>query len=266
MQQPPQNPARRVPGMAPEGLQPTGAAKPGPLGPRVVTPEGARALTDMTEEMRKAREAPPEQPPGSGEPETGGEKGEEILKKEEPDFFENLRRTAFANPSAIRDLVFAQRMGFMDSKERRGKIEARCTKPIEFDEFVLRGEVTQEVFPWPNSNVSVVFRTADIDDEIIIREYLSGGDYSQPLVGEVAQALLTLASGLVRIGDVKLTELPPSGSPMAERKKIFERRIKEVKRPFVLIWDLYINYLWFGGRVREALYGKDGNFRPVDQK
>jgi len=216
----------------------------------------------MTEEMRKAQEAPPEMPSEEEKPKSDEAKGEEVLKKEEPDFFENLRRAAAVNPAAVRDLVFAQRMGFLDSKERREKIEARC-KPIDFSEFVLRGEVTQEVWPWPNANISVTFRTTDVDDEIIIREYLSGGDYSQPLVGEVAQALLTLAAGIIKIGDQRLTEMPPSGCLLAERKKIFEKRMKEVKRPFVLIWDLYINYLWFGGRVREALYGKDANFRPV---
>lgn len=260
-------PASRTP-----GVPPFGAARQGPLGPRPVLPDKAQALTDMAESARAASENPlaedpvpeiPDQRPSKEEP-----KEEEKSKEKDP--FSSGSRSVFeeienlANMGQIKDALFAKRMQYLDCKERREKIESRCTA-LDFNEYVVRGELRQEVYIWgpkESKRPSVTFRTISMEDEIIIRMFLSG-DFSAPLVSDVAQSFLMLTAGVINIGQLKLPEFPEKDkSTLEDRKKVFKMRLETlIKQPYVVVWDLYINYLWFQGRVREALYGEDGTFQ-----
>lgn len=246
---------KRTPGMPPMGMP-----RQGPVGARVVTPEKAEALAELARQSGQAPEEPPpipEEKSGEGEGEEGGEKKEEGLPK---DAFSDLQKALRDNPYGFRDPEYARRMTFQDSVERRELIEKRCDPPeLSFDDYVLRGEWRQKVPVWGEGRPVAEFRSTHVDDELIVREY-QAGEYSGANNSDLTQALLMVTAGLCRLGDREFPELPAGDCAYGVRKKLFAAKLKLVKGCWAVLWDLYLNYLWFQGRIRKAMYGKDAPF------
>jgi len=234
-----------------------GMEKVGPVGGRVISPEKAQAIEAMAAQAAQSTEAPPPVPP-----ETSPEEKDDILPSKK-DAFASLQDSIRENPYGIKDVEFARRMSYLDSEDRRKKIEARCD-PVELDftDYILRGEWRQKVYIWgpqEKGRPVVEFRSTHVDDELIIREY-QAGKYSGTNNSDLTLALLTVAASVVRIGDKVFPELPAGDCDYEARKKIFAECVKMAKMSWVMLWDIYINVLWFQGRIRRATYGADAPF------
>jgi hypothetical protein len=242
---------RRTPGMPPMGGE-----KMGPVGGRIITPEKAQALAELAKAGTQPVEAPPAIPP---EPSAETPKEDNPLP-DKKDSFAELQQ----NPFSVKDILHYQRMTFLDSEERRKKIEERCDPAeLDFTDYILRGQWRQKVYLWgpkESGRPFVEFRSTHVDDELIIREY-QAGQYAGTNNLDLTQALLMVAAGVVRIGEDRVfPELPAGDCDYGARKKIFAECLKMAKGCWSVLWDIYINYLWFQGRIRRSMYGADAPF------
>lgn len=246
---------RRIPGMPPQGT-----AKMGPLGARPVTPDKAEALKQMAEVSTGLKAGAEEPLPEV--PDTEEKKPADPAAADRDEFDRLL--ALGDKKEGSQDLEALLRMNFQDSGRRRRIVEARC-EPVELDfsDFVLRGEWRQTVYPFgpkESGRPGVVFRSTHADDERIIRDY-QFGEYACIGGGEVSAAVLTVSAGLVSFADTVYPELPAGSIPYNQRKAIFAERLGMLNFPWPIVWDLYVNYIWFHTRIRKSIFGPDAPFR-----
>lgn len=227
------------------------------MGPRTITPDRQAAAAALAEGMQQAQQA------AAVAAEAEESKGEDSLEaqqaKEDADDFSLLMKKVAAGAEGIHDPDVQLAIQFMDSMDRRKKIEGRC-KPLEFDSYILQGEFRQEVPVWGEDRPVIELRGLSGADHLAMR-YLLTNEFSAPLIADAAQAFLIAAAGIVRIGDRHAPDLPGKGAAPEERRAAVRTRLNWVlNEPFEVVWDIYLNHLWFQARIRRAMYGKDCPF------
>lgn len=266
----PQNPnvpQPAVPASRTPGVPPMGGRRDGPLGPRMVSPDKAEQLASIVkasqaEAQQQAQET--EQPPPELTPNKAP--AEDKKKDDKPlSVFDELER--MARDGEIRDLLFHQRLAWQDCAERRELIEAHV-EPADaatlLNEAMVRGEFRQKVWPWgeKGSSPMIEFRSHSGREEFLIQEYLNGR-YAR--IASVAQPILIVGMDLVRVADVELPPMPAKVEKDEDRIAAFARRLELIiDRPYTMLWDLYLNQVWFNSRVKRSMTGEP--FRAVAQK
>lgn len=264
---PPGSAGRRI-GSALTSATPTvgvaGRQVQGPLGERTITPERAAAAASLSESMRDVAQAKEAEIPEVPEPEKQDE-GDDIEEElDANDMYAELQKRAQGGVmgAAVTDPLFAMSLAFLDSKDRRKKIEARIETEMSMSTYVMRREFRQVIRLWPDENgPEVEMRSLTGADNLAMRSILSQTEYIVPLVGELAQPYLLAATGITRIGEDTYEELP-RGVRGPEREKLLKKRLEKIlDEPADMIFDIYVNHLWFQARMRRVLYGKDATFR-----
>lgn len=265
-------PDPRIPGAPPPGAPPprigmaslAGQEVDGPVGKRVVTPEKAAAMHQLAQAAREAATAPPNSPALPEVPQKEEKEANPLQDElEKDDFYDSLKDRMVGGLAGIHDLELAMAMAFLDSKERRKKIESRL-QPIDPNSRVLKGEFRQVVPLWGPDAPEVEFRSLNGRDQFAISYMMTGGEMAQ--LGNVANNFLLVAAGVVRIGEDRLPEFPQKGTDEDRRRVLKERLDRILVYPYEMIWDMYVNHLWFQARIRLALYGKDSPFRSMAAK
>lgn len=268
----------RIPGAPPPGtprvgrprnpaedqvVGPAGRTVDGPMGPRTITPKHLGAVKELAGALREGAQMSQSGGEGtSGSSESGVETFEEEAGTN--DYAELIERIkADGDPAGDTEISLTNR--FFDSKERRKKIESRLD-PVypSFDDYAMKGEFRQVVPIWGEGRPVVEFRSLKGVDQFAIRKLMS--DVTAPLVMESLQTFLLVAAGTVRIGENLAPEFPPKGEEKFDfeasaRREALRKRLHWIlEQPFELIYDLYVNHLWFQVRCRRALMGKDATF------
>lgn len=160
-------------------------------------------------------------------------------------------KPADVDPDFIK-MLLGQQTDPMQRKERRKKIEARL-EPLNIRHLLVGTGVIQTVPIIPDVFV-VKYRSISGHEDTFAKRYawgLAKGDNSQ-MYYDTVMSLVNLTLSLREVNDEEVIDHRLENGVVDEA--VFTDKFESLmSKPFVMLHDLWVNFMWFDQRVRDLL-------------
>lgn len=211
------------------------------LGPHAAVP-GDEVLRPETKEGLGAL-AEANQPPDA----EGAEEAEPLGDKEAAP----ATKPGDVDPDFVK-MLLGQQTDHMQRTERREAIEARL-KPLDIRQLLVGSGVIQEVPIIPEKFV-VRYRSVSGHEDSFAKRFswgLAKGDNSQ-MYYDTVMSLVNLTLSLREINDEEVIDHRTETGSVDE--DVFKAKFESLmNKPFIILHDLWTNFMWFDQRVRDLL-------------
>jgi len=150
-------------------------------------------------------------------------------------------------------MLLGQQVDPMQRKERRERIEKRL-KALDIRQLLVGSGVVQRV-PIIDDVFVVKYRSLNGYEDSFAKRYawqLAKGDSSQ-MYYDTTMSLVNLTLSLFEINGEEIVDHRTAGKGAVD-EAVFEAKFESLmQKPFVVLHDLWTNYMWFDQRVRDLL-------------